>query len=65
MKEYAIEKGYSFSDIDGVRVEWTDAWALARVSNTGPNVTLRFEAKDQETLSKIQKEFMDFIHSLL
>lgn len=65
VKEYAIEKGYSFNDIDGVRVEWTDAWALARVSNTGPNVTLRFEAKDQETLSKIQKEFMDFIQSLL
>lgn len=65
VKDYAIEEGYAFEDIDGVRIEWWDAWALIRASNTGPNITLRFEAKDQATLDDVQKEFMDFIQTLL
>ena len=61
VKQYVIEKEYNFIDIDGVRVTFDDGWALVRASNTGPNLTIRFEAKDSSTLSKIQREFTELI----
>lgn len=57
IKQYVIEKNYNFLDIDGVRVEFDDGWALCRASNTGPNITLRFEAKTKERLEELQKEY--------
>ena len=59
--EYAKEKGYEFLDIDGVKVLFDDGWALVRASNTGPNITARFEAKTVERLEEIQKEFINLI----
>lgn len=61
VKQYAIDKKYSFNDIDGVRVEFNDGWALIRYSNTGPNITVRFEANNNERLNQIQEEFMEVI----
>ena len=61
IKKYAIEKGYEIIDIDGVRVNFSDGWALVRASNTGPNLTARFEAKTEDRLEKIKKEFTDLI----
>ncbi len=55
VKEYAKKKDYSFVDIDGIRVEFEDGWALVRASNTGPNITVRFEAKTEARLDEIQK----------
>jgi len=57
MLEYTKMKGYEFLDIDGVRVIFEDGWALIRASNTGPNLTIRYEAKTEERLKEIQKEF--------
>ena len=62
--EYAKEKGYKYLDIDGIKVLYDDGWALVRASNTGPNVTARFEAKTEERLEEIQKEFLDLIERL-
>ncbi|MBO5183002.1 MAG: phosphomannomutase/phosphoglucomutase [Bacilli bacterium] len=61
IKEYCLNKGYKVVDIDGVRVEFEDSWALVRASNTGPNLTGRFEAKTKERLNEIEKEFKDLI----
>jgi phosphomannomutase/phosphoglucomutase len=44
-------------DIDGVRVEYADGFALARPSNTTPVVVLRFEADDTAALERIQADF--------
>lgn len=60
--EYAKSKEYKFLDIDGVKVLFTDGWALVRASNTGPNITARFEAKTEERLEELQKEFTDLIN---
>lgn len=60
--EYVKEKGYSYIDIDGVRVSFDDGWALVRCSNTGPNITARFEARTMERLKEIQDEFRDLIN---
>ncbi len=61
VKEYCIAKEYNINDIDGVRATFDDGWALVRASNTGPNLTIRFEAKDNNSLNKIQKEFSEII----
>ena len=60
--EYAKFRGYNYIDIDGVRVEFDDGWALVRASNTGPNLTLRFEASTKERLEQLQKEFMEVVN---
>lgn len=62
--EYAKEKGYEVLDIDGVKILFDDAWALVRASNTGPNLTARFEASTKERLEEIKEEFLDLIGKL-
>ena len=43
--------------LDGVRVEFTHGFGLARASNTTPVVVLRFEADDAAALDAIQTTF--------
>jgi phosphomannomutase/phosphoglucomutase len=43
--------------IDGLRVEYTDGFGLARSSNTTPVVVLRFEAENEAALKRIQEDF--------
>lgn len=65
VKEYAKEKNYKFVDIDGVRVEFSDSWALVRASNTGPNITYRFEASSEKRLEEISNEFESVLKSII
>lgn len=65
VKEYAISKSYKYNDIDGIRVEFDDGWALIRYSNTGPNVTIRYEANSETRLQEIEKEFTSVINDIL
>jgi len=62
IKEYCTSKGYKMITVDGVRVCFDDSWALVRCSNTGPNITIRFEAKTEERLAEINKEFTDVLN---
>lgn len=61
IKKYCIEKGYKINDIDGVRAEFNNGWALVRASNTGPNITARFEGVTPEDEKAIEEEFMALI----
>jgi phosphomannomutase/phosphoglucomutase len=54
-----FKKEYQVIDVDGARVVFDGGWGLVRASNTQPVLVLRFEARDQETLQKIRKVFMD------
>ncbi|MDD4624126.1 MAG: hypothetical protein PHX40_02020 [Bacilli bacterium] len=63
--EYCKEKKYNYLDIDGCKVIFDDGFALVRPSNTGPNITLRFEAKTENRLQEIQKEFENKIKEIL
>ncbi|MDE5889177.1 MAG: phosphomannomutase, partial [Bacilli bacterium] len=65
VKEYAVNKGYKIIDVDGVRVQFEDGWALVRASNTGPNLTLRFEANSNERLEEIKNEFETIVKANL
>ncbi len=58
IQEYAEGKGYQLLLIDGVKVLFDDGWALIRCSNTGPNITARFEAKTEERLMELKEEFV-------
>lgn len=65
VKDYVKSKGYSFLDIDGVRVEFEDSWALVRCSNTEPSITIRYEAETEKRLEEIKNEFDTLINTLL
>jgi len=65
VKEYCIKNNYKIITVDGVRCEFDDSWSLVRASNTGPNITARFEAKTKDRLDSIQKEFTDLLNSLI
>jgi len=44
---------YEVIDIDGVRVNFGDGWALIRASNTQPILVFRFEAATKERLKEL------------
>lgn len=46
---------FNVIDIDGVRIEFDDGWALLRASNTQPVLVLRFEAKSEGKLMEYQE----------
>lgn len=44
--------------IDGIRADFARGWGLIRASNTGSELTMRFEADDEETLHKLKALFV-------
>lgn len=65
VKKYALGKEYNILDIDGVKVLFDDGWALVRASNTGPNLTARFEANTMKRLDELKIEFTNLINFLI
>jgi phosphomannomutase / phosphoglucomutase len=61
IKEYCLNKGYNVNDIDGVRVTFDNGWALVRASNTGPDITARFEATTEERVQELKEEFLGLL----
>jgi len=44
-------------DMDGLRVEYSEAWGLVRASNTESALVFRFEASNDEALERIKNQF--------
>ena len=64
-----LEEKIAFEDaeiitIDGFRVEFSDGWGLVRPSNTTPCLVVRFEANNQDSLSRIQGLFRELLLSI-
>jgi phosphomannomutase len=66
VREYYVEAGYPLEVIDGVSVDFGNAWALVRQSNTQPVISLRIESKISNShmeevrgrvFSQVAKEF--------
>lgn len=57
--------GTEISDIDGLRIEYSDGWGLARPSNTSPNIILRFEGENEAALERIKSEFRAAIQLII
>lgn len=49
------------TDIDGLRVDFSDGFGLVRASNTTPALVVRFEGDSQEALIRIQEQFRQLI----
>ena len=64
VKEYCHNNNYNTLEIDGVRITFDDGWALVRASNTGPNLTLRFEFTTEDRLNQVKNEIMDVINKI-
>ncbi len=57
--------GATLNPLDGLRAEFAHGWGLVRASNTGPALTLRFEATDREQLAAIQTQVADQLRPLI
>ncbi|HHC73657.1 MAG TPA: phosphomannomutase/phosphoglucomutase, partial [Thiothrix sp.] len=53
------------SSMDGFRVDFADAWGLARASNTSASITCRFEANQAARLNEVQGIFLGILHKSL
>jgi len=49
----SFREHYDIIDIDGVRINFENGWALIRASNTQPVLVLRFEADNTDQLDEI------------
>lgn len=65
VKEYAINKNYNIVTLDGVKVKFNDGFALVRASNTGPNITMRYEGNTRLRLKEIEDEFNNIVEKIL
>ena len=61
VKAYAKSMNYPINDIDGVRITYTNGWALVRASNTGPNIIFRAEADTLEGVKILENIYVSMI----
>ena len=52
------------TNLDGVRVDYSDGFGLARASNTTPTVIFRFEADNPDALQRIKDDFRSNLDKL-
>ena len=52
-------------DMDGLRVEHSDGWALIRLSNTLPRLVFRFEGKNQTAVEHARTHLRDQIKRIM
>jgi len=64
VKEEAMKRYKKITAIDGVRIDFSDSWALIRASNTSPKLRLTVEAKSQKRLQELKSEMLSLIVSV-
>jgi len=65
IEEYCKSKNYNYITLDGVKVKFDDGFALVRASNTGPNITMRFESTTEERLNQLKDEFTNELNKYI
>lgn len=63
VKNKFIADKYNVIDIDGARVLFDGGWGLVRASNTGPNLTIKAEAKTKKQADEIIKTLEEYIEA--
>ena len=61
VKNDLIAEGYKVIDIDGARAIIGTGWGLIRASNTGPNLTIKAEAKNISEANEILEKIKNLI----
>lgn len=51
-------------DIDGVRIKFSDGWALVRASNTTPVLVTRFEASSPEFVKLLEEKVLNLVEGI-
>jgi phosphomannomutase len=64
IKTKAMETYKNTNTIDGVKIIFSDSWALIRASNTSPILRLSIEARDQKRLDELKQEMTKLIKSV-
>jgi len=57
--------GYNISTMDGLRIDFGDAWVLIRASNTSPMIRLTVEAKDEAAFERLTAEFKEVVENAI
>lgn len=57
LKTNGIFDEANINKMDGIRADFAEGWGLIRASNTGPQITLRFEADNNSSLKRIKNIF--------
>lgn len=60
----AADLGGEAITLDGLRVNYPDAWGLVRSSTTSAGLVLRFEGDSPEALARVQSRFHDFLKGI-
>lgn len=61
IKSYLRERGVTYSDIDGVRVENEFGWWLVRASNTQDQITIRVEGTTEDNFCMLKRELIEIL----
>ncbi|MBI5636218.1 phosphomannomutase/phosphoglucomutase [Candidatus Micrarchaeota archaeon] len=61
LKKKVDRKSFEVITLDGVRLQAKDSWGIARVSNTAPMVTFRFEGRTKKKLEEIYGVFQKLL----
>lgn len=56
--------GGKVTNIDGMRVDFSNGWGLVRASNTTPSLVIRFEADTKAALNDIQAQFRQIMQTI-
>jgi phosphomannomutase / phosphoglucomutase len=56
--------GGKTTDIDGMRIDFSNGWGLVRASNTTPSLVIRFEADSNKALADIQDQFRQLMRKV-
>ncbi|MFZ4403266.1 MAG: phosphomannomutase/phosphoglucomutase [Pseudobdellovibrionaceae bacterium] len=56
---------YTTNLIDGIRLSFTDGWALCRASNTQPVLVLRYESSTEAGLQRIQSKVESIVQKYI
>ncbi len=56
--------GGKVTDIDGMRIDFSDGWGLVRASNTTPSLVIRFEADNKNAMENIQEQFRQLMRDV-
>lgn len=59
--ECDLPKILNIIEIDGIRIQFEDGWALIRASNTTPVIVTRFEARSEEFRDKLQDKILKIL----
>ncbi len=62
IKNYCVQNRYPIEEIDGIKINFTNGWALVRPSNTGPNLIFIAEAETEQGLTQLQNIFIPLIN---